>query len=240
MKILKQGAEAILYLTKANTILKKRIPKSYRIKELDDERRKSTIRRELKLLEKASQLENVPKIISSSEENFEIEIEKIDSPLVKDIIDTVEDKQRILISRKIGEGVKKLHNLNIIHGDLTTSNMIYVSDNKEHRKSVNNKKFSHVGSSIKSISREQVGGEGKNDGFKIYLIDFGLGFHSHKIEDKAVDLHLLRQALESKHYKHYENSYKGVLEGYKICNNYSDIIKRLEAVEKRGRYKRKK
>jgi len=201
MKILKQGAEAVLYLTKANTILKKRIPKSYRIKELDDERRKSTIRRELKLLEKASQLENVPKIISSSEENFEIEIEKIDSPLVKDIIDTVEDKQRILISRKIGEGVKKLHNLSIIHGDLTTSNMFFSKKDK-----------------------------------KIIFIDFGLGFISEKLEDKTVDLHLLRQAVDSKHYIHAEEIFKEVLTGYKPDK---DFTTRFEKVEKRGRYKHK-
>ena len=36
---------------------------------------------------------------------------------------------------------------------------------------------------------------------KIYLIDFGLSLYSNKPEDKAVDLHLLKQALESKHYR---------------------------------------
>src|SRR4030042_1167648 len=32
---------------------------------------------------------------------------------------------------------------------------------------------------------------------KLYFIDFGLSFHSNKIEDKAVDLHLLKQALNA-------------------------------------------
>ena len=40
---------------------------------------------------------------------------------------------------------------------------------------------------------------------KVYFIDFGLGFFSNKTEDKAVDLHLLKQALESKHYQIFEN-----------------------------------
>jgi len=78
-------------------------------------------------------------------------------------------------------------------------------------------------------------------GGKIYFIDFGLGFFSHKLEDKAVDLHLLRQALESKHYKHFEESFKEVLKGYrKESDDFKGIIERFDAVEKRGRYKRKK
>jgi len=76
---------------------------------------------------------------------------------------------------------------------------------------------------------------------KIYFIDFGLSFFSHKIEDKAVDLHLLKQALESKHYKVWEEAFKIVLESYiKKADNSIDILKRLEKVESRGRYKGKK
>ena len=63
---------------------------------------------------------------------------------------------------------------------------------------------------------------------------------ANRIEDKACDLHLLRQALESRHYKHYEDSYKEVLEGYKTCNKYKEVLNRLEKVEKRGRYKGQK
>ena len=71
----------------------------------------------------------------------------------------------------------------------------------------------------------------------VYFIDFGLGFHSDRIEDKAVDLHLIKQALEARHSKIYEKAFKAVLQGYKISKNYKEAIKRLEKVEKRGRYK---
>lgn len=75
---------------------------------------------------------------------------------------------------------------------------------------------------------------------RIYFIDFGLSFFSDKIEDKAVDLHLLRQALESKHYKVWEAAYKEVLHAYKgNARDGEQVIKRLETVEKRGRYKGK-
>ena len=72
---------------------------------------------------------------------------------------------------------------------------------------------------------------------KVYFIDFGLGFISNKIEDKAVDLHLLKQALQSKHYKIYEKGFNYILEGYRKSKNFENTIKRLEKVEKRGRYK---
>ena len=71
---------------------------------------------------------------------------------------------------------------------------------------------------------------------KLYFIDFGLGFFSNKTEDRAVDLHLLKQALESKHYKHFKSSYQQILKHYE----HKDVLKRLEKVESRGRYKERK
>ncbi len=71
---------------------------------------------------------------------------------------------------------------------------------------------------------------------KIFLIDFGLSYISTKIEDKAVDLHLIKQALEAKHFKNWEILFNAFKKGY----NFEDskkIIERLLIVEKRGRYK---
>ena len=76
---------------------------------------------------------------------------------------------------------------------------------------------------------------------EIFFIDFGLSFFSHKIEDRAVDLHLLKEALESKHSKIWEKCYKAALGSYaKKSKDGKQVIKRLEVVEKRGRYKHKK
>ena len=61
-----------------------------------------------------------------------------------------------------------------------------------------------------------------------------------KAEHKAVDLHLLKQALESKHNNHWEESYREIIDAYK--HHYSsakEVLDRLEKVEKRGRYKNK-
>ena len=78
----------------------------------------------------------------------------------------------------------------------------------------------------------------------VYIIDFGLGFISTKIEDKAVDLHLIKQALEAKHFRspdhllgqNNEDLFKNFCKGYK-WEDTNKIIERVKAVEKRGRYK---
>ena len=79
--------------------------------------------------------------------------------------------------------------------------------------------------------------EEKNN-FEVYFIDFGLGFISSKIEDKAVDLHLLREAFEAGFSKNWEALFDSVKKGY--SNDYKDshlVLERFKDVEKRGRYK---
>ena len=75
---------------------------------------------------------------------------------------------------------------------------------------------------------------------KVCFIDFGLSFHSDRIEDKAVDLHLLKRAMESKHWRFADDFFAAAVEGYK--ENYEEaelVLKRLSVVEARGRYKHK-
>lgn len=198
---LSQGAEAIL-VRKGNILTKKRIEKGYRHKEIDKKVRKFRTRRETKLLEKTSALIPVPRVIESDDKEMVIRMDFIEGELLRDILDTLKREKRIEICKGVGGCISKLHENDIIHGDLTTSNMLLYKD-------------------------------------KIFFIDFGLGFISKKDEDKAVDLHLLKQALESKHYQHYEESFDAVLEGYKNYDGYKEIIARLEKVERRGRYKKK-
>ena len=199
MKLIAQGAESKLFLDK-NKVIKDRFRKTYRIKEIDDRLRKFRTKREAKVLDKLQKIKfPCPKVIINNQEDT-IGMEFIDGELLKNILN---NNNCVKLSKEIGEKVAILHNNDIIHGDLTTSNMIL---NKE-----------------------------------IYFIDFGLSFFSHKIEDKAVDLHLLKEALESKHSKIWEKSYKSALDGYvKNAVDGNDVLKRIKVVEKRGRYKGKK
>lgn len=190
MKIIGKGAEAILYQDK-NKVIKDRVPKKYRLVELDKSLRKSRTKREVKVL---SKVKNAPGVFSSND--FKIEMEFIKGDLLRDIF----NKEGLKYCLSIGKHIRQMHDSGIIHGDLTTSNMI-----------IKNK--------------------------KVYFIDFGLSFFSEKVEDKAVDLHLLKQALESKHYQNWRKAFDLVWKGY---NPDKGFIDRFYKVESRGRYKRKK
>lgn len=197
-----QGAEAIIYL-KDGKIIKERIRKKYRHEEIDKKIRKKTTRFESRLLIKAAELVPVPKVLSTCDKAMIIEMEFIEGEKLRDVIDKMSSKERKDVFKRVGTKVAKLHNKGIIHGDLTTSNMII---------------------------RE-----------KIYFIDFGLGFISTKVEDKAVDLHLLKQALQSKHHKHFQESFDAVMHGYKEeIEDFEKLHNRFEQVESRGRYKKRK
>jgi TP53 regulating kinase-like protein len=80
----------------------------------------------------------------------------------------------------------------------------------------------------------------------VFLIDFGLHEYSDTIEDKSVDLHLLKRVLISSHGDDFKLSFDAFLEGYKteyILNkieDYREIIKNIAVIETRGRYINKK
>ena len=172
-QLIAQGAEARIFLEGKN-IVKNRFPKSYRIKEIDDRLRGARTRREAKVLQKLEEIRfPAPRLIKSDEKENLI-IEKLDGKLLKDVLEQSDYKK---ICSELGRKIAVMHNNLIIHGDLTTSNIIL---NKE-----------------------------------LYFIDFGLSFFSEKSEDRAVDLHLLKEALESRHYRIWKECIANVIESYK-------------------------
>jgi len=73
---------------------------------------------------------------------------------------------------------------------------------------------------------------------KLYVIDFGLGRFSKRIEDQAVDLFLLYEALKAAHFKYLEEAWKNILKVYKHkYTNASLVIARFKEIGKRRRYK---
>ena len=71
MKLIAQGAEAKLYKD-GERLVKERICKSYRHEEIDAKIRKQSTRREKRLLEKASNIINVPKVIDYNEAEYKV------------------------------------------------------------------------------------------------------------------------------------------------------------------------
>jgi len=196
MKKICQGAEAVLY-RKGNELIKDRVSKKYRIKELDERIRKLRTREEARLLSMAKRAGvNAPQVLT--QENNKIIMEFVEGKVLRDYLDSAREWKTIC--RKIGKSIARLHSHNIIHGDLTTSNMIW-----------------------------------KNDA--VYFIDFGLGFYSKRVEDMAVDLHVLEEALTAKHYRSAEKFFKTILNEYaKTFKKGMSVVVRLEKVKKRGRY----
>jgi len=225
-----QGAEAIIILDE-NKIIKRRIPKSYRLPQIDEQIRKLRTRSEAKLMEKAGKIINTPKILKVDEKTKEIIMEFVDGKRLSETLDNFQLETQKQICKEIGISTSKMHDENIIHGDLTTSNIILKDD--KNLANNNSRDLSEA-----KIARGGWAGikNGPND-FAIFFIDFGLGFHSQKLEDKAVDIHLIKQALEAKHFQNFEILTKEFLKGYKNSKNSDAVLKQLEKVEKRGRYK---
>jgi len=116
MALIASGAEAIIALD-GNTIIKTRIQKRYRLKEIDESIRRERTKTEAKLISEARRC-GVPTPIIKDVTDFEIKMEYIDGTALKHII-TPE------LSEKTGEIIGKLHACGIVHGDLTTSNILF-------------------------------------------------------------------------------------------------------------------
>ena len=105
-------------------IVKERIQKSYRLPQIDSKLRKERTRTEVRMLTEARRCGvSVPVIYGA--DAFSIQMERIKGTPLKFVIDKIET-----LAETVGTVVGKLHENNIIHGDLTTSNMIYGNDEK--------------------------------------------------------------------------------------------------------------
>ncbi len=235
----KSGTEQSITSDSEQFIIKDRTPKSYRLPELDEKIRSRRTRSEAKLLDKASKIINCPKPFFQPciKESTKLKMPYIKGKKLSEFLNKFSLQKQKLIMKQIGNSIAKLHEANIIHGDLTTSNMILFE------KPTTNLNILKKNNSLTNLQRKNL----TKSGFEqliseqsepiIYLIDFGLGYFNGKFEDKAVDLHLLRQALEAKHFQNWEILFKEFLKEYKKYPDSKTVLERLKAVEKRGRYK---
>ena len=125
--LIAKGAESNIvkssYLGR-DAVLKNRVSKNYRILEIDNKIRKARTKLEAKLLSDVKKAGVVTPILYDVDlHDKTILMEEIKGDLVKDIIN--ED-----LAYEIGENIAKFHNLNIIHGDITSSNMMVNDENQ--------------------------------------------------------------------------------------------------------------
>lgn len=223
-ELIKQGAEAKIYtgiFDSKPAIAKERFKKNYRHPDLDKVLTRRRIKNEVKLLEKARSIGiQVPNVYKVDQTNGVIIMEFIQDAvtcreyiinLVTSKTETTDEinKKLIKMSNKIGNFIGKLHYTQIMHGDLTTSNMLFKNPTQNEDDEIPN----------------------------IYFIDFGLSFLSTQLEDKAVDLYVLERALLSTHSQHATFIFEHILKGYQYeyKTNFEQILDRLNQVRLRGR-----
>lgn len=231
--LLSQGAEARVWKLSASgadvdstgnirtVICKERFSKTYRHPDLDERLTKSRCRSEARVLEKCAKKTDirVPGVVRV--EPPLLYMEHVEGPSLKSYLLDKLNKSKIdfpRLAQLMGEVIGQVHNLGIIHGDLTTSNMLILEDPSS----------STEGSS-----------------FHLVMIDFGLAKTTSSVEEQAVDLYVLERALESTHPDLPDNFLGMVLQAYSTIrtSNISKPLKphqqstlqRLEQVRQRGR-----
>jgi TP53 regulating kinase and related kinases len=132
MRLIKKGAEASLFLTNwhgRRAVVKVRIPKRYRPETLDKQIRSYRTVHEPQLMHEAKSAGvPTPLIYMVNVPESTIIMEHIEGQQIKQLLNKTDKTSRHKICIQIGESVAHLHQHGLIHGDLTTSNMIRAED----------------------------------------------------------------------------------------------------------------
>ncbi|KAK7423611.1 serine/threonine-protein kinase bud32 [Neonectria magnoliae] len=223
-----QGAEGRLYrstylLPDLPCALKYRPPKPWRHPTLDQRLTKHRILSEARILAKCRHDGvRVPAVYGVDENAGWLMLEWIHGGPVRASINErlgkrtegIEDDAELKdLMRRMGAAVGKLHQVGIVHGDLTTSNLML------------NPPSSADG---ESGAQKLLGGE-------VVIIDLGLASGSISDEDRAVDLYVLERAFGSTHPRA-ECLFPELLDAYRQSFKQAPIVlKKLEDVRMRGR-----
>lgn len=119
------------------------------------------------------------------------------------------DADLVALLRRMGAAVGRMHKVGIVHGDLTTSNMMLRPWERGKE----------------PVNGHNAEGDGLLAG-EIVIIDFGLASQSTSEEDRAVDLYVLERAFASTHPRA-EKLFTAVLE-----STYRDAFKQAPIVLK--------
>lgn len=222
--LLAQGAEALVYRThflqpSNPSALKYRPSKPYRHPILDARLTRHRILSEARALVRCRREGvSVPAVLALDWEAGWMLMEWVEGQTVREVLERrkgSKGEEAGSLMGKIGQAIGRMHEVGVVHGDLTTSNLM-------------------VRERTKKNSAEERG-NGKQDVGEIVLIDFGLAGQSSQEEDKAVDLYVLERAFGSTH-PEAEDDFREVLRIYgESYKGAMIVLKRLEEVRMRGR-----
>ena len=200
-------------------VYKHRFCKQYRQPVLDQKLREQRTVREARALVRCRKFGvPAPVVYFVDRKECIIVMSRIEGIPVRDLLDDALTSTATLARAALeamGEIVGLLHNGDMIHGDLTTSNFMYV-----------------VGSAKQA--------DGKPNGISrddIVVLDFGLVQDKQSAEERAVDLYVLERAVKSAHPR-IERPEEAILAGYLRTVEQTrgkQTVDRLIAVRARGR-----
>ncbi|KAK2038355.1 kinase-like protein [Colletotrichum somersetense] len=131
------------------------------------------------------------------------------------------------LMRRVGAAIGKMHKIGVVHGDLTTSNMMLRPPKPAAPKNTDHPTPTTT-TTTSSSSSSVVDGD-------VFIIDFGLASQSTSDEDRAVDLYVLERAFGSTHPRA-EAYFRDVLDAYRTSYKQAPVtLKKLEDVRMRGR-----
>lgn len=249
LDLVTQGAEAFLFRTtfldsRKPCALKYRPPKPYRHATLDKRLTRQRILAEARVLARCRLGGiDVPGVLGLDWEAGWLATEWVEGPVIRHAIQTRHrgrgekvqkegdddnDSDLTGLLQQMGVAIAKLHAYGIVHGDLTTSNMMLRPQSHDARSSSS----SSITTDLTTVDPETSTLQGQ-----VVLIDFGLAQQTSADEDRAVDLYVLERAFGSTHpeaehmFHHLIDAYSKSYPGAKV------VIRRLVDVRMRGRKK---
>ncbi len=201
-----RGAEADLLRGKwcgLDAVFKVRRPFAYRLKVLDDAIRRQRTAHEAQMVHEAKRAGvRTPLLYFVDTGRALIVMQWVKGRRLKEAIPSLSPDGVEKTFAELGAGVARLHAAGIMHGDLTTSNVLL------------------------------------DDG-DLTLIDFGLAGRTSRLEDRAVDLRLVKETLTGAHSRVASKAYDALLRGYggeAGPSGVRAVTRQVAKIERRGRY----
>lgn len=207
-RLLYRGAEADIIKgswQNMDAVYKVRKPLAYRLPVLDEAIRRQRTIREAEMIHQAKRAGvPAPFLYDVDVPGSTLVMEYVEGGRLRDQVATMGRDEARQAFREFGRDAAKLHSAGIVHGDLTTANVVV-------RKG------------------------------SLVFIDFGLSFRTTRLEDRAVDLRLIKETLVGAHPEISKLALEELFDGYAEvagAQGTSAAQRQLKSIERRGRYAR--
>lgn len=210
-----RGAEALVsripYLDRL-AVRKERFAKRYRHPELDAKLTSRRLAQEARMLLRLRKAGiRVPALYRVDMKSNILIMEYVPGKALKDFLQSGNHSNGFgnAIMTEAGKAVARMHKCDVVHGDLTTGNIMV----------------------LEKVNRNDADLEQD----KVCIIDFGLSSANATEEDMAVDLYVLERAVISAHSESAQPLNDAFLDAYAKELNRPAVMKRLAEVRCRGR-----